>query len=124
MPYGAGYVAASQAGAEIVDPRRSAAPGIAALYARHPHLGPVLPALGYAPAQLEALRRTVVGSEAEVVVTGTPVDLASRVELERPVVRARYAFADLDEPGVGALVDEFLAGCGLRRVGATRAGSA
>jgi len=59
MSYGAGFVAASTNGAAaIVDPRRSATPAIQALYARYPHIGRVLPAVGYDATQLEALRQT------------------------------------------------------------------
>jgi predicted GTPase len=111
MPYGAGYVAAVRAGAaEIVDPRESAAAEVRELYARHPHLGPVLPAVGYDAAQLEALRETIAGSRAELVVSGTPLDLAARIAPGKPVVRARYGYAEASEPGLGAIVDGFLAG--------------
>ena len=114
MAHGAGWVAASRAGpAEIVDPRRSADPAIAAAYARHPHLGPVLPALGYSPSQLAALARTLNAAPADVIVSGTPIDLAALVPLDKPVVRARYEFAEVEEPGLGALVDGFLARVGL-----------
>jgi predicted GTPase len=110
MAYGAGYVAAVRAGAaEIVDPRESAAPAIRELFARHPHLGPVLPAVGYDAAQLDALRETIARSRAELVVSGTPFDLAARLALGKPVVRARYGYAEASEPGLGAIVDEFLA---------------
>jgi predicted GTPase len=108
MPYGAGYVAAVAAGAaEIVDPRRSAPPSIAAVFARHPHLGRVLPAMGYDAAQRDALRETIEGSDAECVVIGTPTDLARDLGLTRPSVRARYGHLDLDHPGLGAVVDRF-----------------
>jgi predicted GTPase len=43
MPYGAGFVAATEAGATaVVDPRPYATPPIAEVFARYPHLGPVL----------------------------------------------------------------------------------
>ena len=109
MSYGAGFVAAVGAGAELVDPRASAAPEIAALYAAHPQLGPVLPAAGYGDAQREALRRTIEASAAEVVVAGTPIDLAAVLGLEKPVVRVHYELEDLDQPGLAALVDDFVA---------------
>ncbi|NIP97159.1 MAG: GTPase, partial [Akkermansiaceae bacterium] len=65
MPYGAGYVGATQAqAAGIIDPRSSQADQIAALYTQYPHIGPVLPAVGYHPSQLEALRRTINNSKA------------------------------------------------------------
>jgi predicted GTPase len=109
MAYGAGFVAAVRAGAELVDPRASAAPEIAALYAAHPQLGPVLPAAGYGDAQREALRRTIEASDAERVVAGTPIDLAAVLGLAKPVVRVHYELEDLDRPGLGALVDDFVA---------------
>ncbi|MBX6376040.1 MAG: GTPase, partial [Acetobacteraceae bacterium] len=71
MPHGAGYAAARAAGAaEIVDPRASATPEIAAVFAAWPHLGPVLPAMGYDAAQLRGLAQTIARSTAEVVVSG------------------------------------------------------
>ncbi len=111
MPYGAGYVAATRGGAAaVVDPRQSAHPLIAAVFAANPHIGSVLPAVGYGAAQLEALRETIDGSAAEVVVAATPIDLAALIRVDKPVVRARYEYADAGEPTLGAFVDRFLAG--------------
>ena len=111
MPHGAGYVAALQAGAAaIVDPRACAAAEIAAVYAQYPHIGPVLPALGYTPAQLEALQQTINSARVEVVVSATPIDLAGLISLEQPVVRARYDFVDSETAGLAAELDRFLAG--------------
>jgi predicted GTPase len=113
MAYGAGYVAAVAAGAaEIVDPRESALPEIRACFAQYPHIGRVLPALGYDAAQRDALCRSIASSRAELVVSGTPFDLAA-LPVGKPVVRARYGFAEASEPGLGAIVDAFLAERGL-----------
>ena len=110
MPDGAGYVAATRAGAQaIVDSRTSASPGGREIYARYPHLGPVLPSVGYDGDQLQALRETINGAAADVVVAATPLDLAALITLEKPVVRARYDFADAGEPTLASLVDAFLA---------------
>jgi predicted GTPase len=109
MSYGAGYVAAVAAGAgQIVDPRVSAPTEIMKIYMEFPHLGRVLPAVGYSGAQLAALAETINGSQAEVVVTGTPIDLAALVPLKKPVVRARYGFAEAGKPGLKAEIDAFL----------------
>jgi predicted GTPase len=109
MSYGAGYVAALGASpAEIVDPRESAAPAIRRLFESYSHLGRVLPAVGYDEEQLAALRETIEASRAEVVVSGTPLDLAARIGGSKPVVRVRYELEDVDEPGLGALVDAFV----------------
>ena len=110
MPHGAGYVAALRAGAaSIIDPRASAAPEIAAVYALYPHIGPVLPAMGYSPAQLQALRQTINAALADVVVAATPIDLAALIALDKPVVRARYEFVDSETPGLAAELERFLA---------------
>ncbi len=114
MATGAGHAAAMAAGAaEIVDPRCSAAPAMARVFAAFPHLGPVLPAMGYDPAQRAALAETIARSGAEVVVSGTPADISAIPGLGKPVVRARYAYEDIEAPGLAGVMDGFLAARGL-----------
>jgi predicted GTPase len=109
MATGAGYAAAREAGVgEIVDPKSAAVGEIAETYRKYSHIGPVLPALGYGAAQLDALIRTIRRSGAEVVIAGTPIDLAGDLGLEIPVVRARYDYADAGEPALWPLVADFL----------------
>ena len=109
MPHGAGYAAAVAAGAAtIVDPRSSAPPEIAAVYEANPHIGTVLPAMGYDDAQIDALRRTIDGSGADVVVSGTPIDLAAVLHTETPIIRATYEFSDAGTPTLEHVVDRFL----------------
>jgi predicted GTPase len=109
MSYGAGYVAATQAqAAEIVDPRAAAHNEIAPVYVQYPHIGSVLPALGYHPAQLEALRATINSVDADLVVAATPCDIGALIDINKPVVRARYEFAEAGEPGLGSLIENFL----------------
>jgi predicted GTPase len=70
----------------------------------------VLPAMGYGESQRKSLEETLNAVDAEVVVAGTPIDLGALLNLRLPVVRARYGFAELDEPGLGARVDAFIDG--------------
>jgi predicted GTPase len=79
------------------------------IFARYPHIGPVLPAVGYDAGQLQELRETIDRAVADVVVAATPLDLAALIALEKPVVRARYEFEDAGEPTLLSLVDAFLA---------------
>jgi predicted GTPase len=110
MATGAGHAAALAAGAgEIVDPRRSAAPAIAAVFAAFPHLGPVLPAMGYDPAQRAALAETIARAQADVVVSGTPADIAGLPCIGKRVIRARYDYEEAETPGLGEVIDRFLA---------------
>jgi predicted GTPase len=113
MAWGAGWLAASRAGATIVDPRPWAAPKIAAAYARYPHLDQVLPALGYSEAQLDDLCATLNAVPADAVVSASPIDLCRLVRPNKPVVRARYEYAEAQLPGLAAALGEFLGRCGL-----------
>ena len=109
MPYGAGFVAATQAqAAEIIDPRSFAVDEIAEVYRKYRHIGTVLPAVGYHRTQLQALSETINAADADVVVSATPCDLAALIEINKPVVRARYEFAEVGTPGLGALVESFV----------------
>lgn len=109
MAYGAGHVAAIAAGAAtIVDPRLSAVPEIQAVFRAYPHIGKVLPAVGYGPAQLRALAATINGSSAEIVVSATPTDLARLIDIRKRTIRARYEYAEISSPGLSAFVDAFL----------------
>ncbi len=106
IPTGAGGAA------DILDPRAFAVPAIAAVYEQYPHIGPVLPAVGYSPAQQKALADTIRASGADVVVAGTPIDLAKRLEAvqlhDAHVVRARYSYADADGNDLWAAIERRL----------------
>jgi predicted GTPase len=116
MPYGAGFVAAEAAGAAvIVDARRFVTGELRDVFARYPHIGPVLPSVGYDSAQRAALGETIDRSDAHVVVAATPVDLARLIAPLKPIVRARYDFADGDDPALATLVDRWIAQAPQRR---------
>jgi predicted GTPase len=108
MPYGAGYLAAIRAGANVIDPRPAAAAEIHKVFEAYPHIGNVLPALGYGLAQLRALESTINAAQADVVVSATPLDLAGLLQLNKKVVRARYEFAETGEPELSAIVGAFV----------------
>lgn len=103
MPYGAGTVAAREAGAaELVDPRPWAVGSIAATYAAYPDIGPVLPAMGYGAEQVEELAQTLRAAECDVVVSGTPIDLGRLVDIDHPIRRVTYELAEQGEPDLAA----------------------
>jgi len=109
MAYGAGYVAAIQADVkEIVDPRTSAVGEIADVFRQYTHIGKVLPAMGYSDKQRTDLQATINASSADIVIAGSPSDLSHILKLEKPVVRARYEFAEVGEPLLSRLIEEFL----------------
>ena len=103
MAYGAGYVAARRFGAaEIVDPRPFAVRSIKATYEKYPRTGPILPAMGYGAAQTHDLEETIHRAEVDLVIIGTPIDLARLIKINKPHQRVRY---ELQEIGVPTLED-------------------
>ncbi len=75
MKFGAGYEYAKEHGAEIIDPRPHAVGSIKKVYAEYGHLEKVVPAMGYYGKQIKDLAETINRSGAELVVSGTPVDI-------------------------------------------------
>ena len=101
MPYGAGTIAAQNAGAStFVDPRPYAVGSIAETYAAYPDIGPVLPAMGYGDEQIRELADTIQAADCDVVVVGTPIDLSRVLPVGHPVRRATYHLQDAGAPSL------------------------
>ena len=106
MPFGAGTVAAREAGAgTLVDPRPYAVGSLADTFSRYPAVGPVLPAMGYSDAQLAELAATIDAVDCDVVVAGTPIDLARLIATRHPVRRVTYELEELGEPALAQLLE-------------------
>jgi predicted GTPase len=108
MAYGAGVVAARQAGAEPVDPRPWAAGSIRAVYDRYPHIGALLPAMGYSERQRKDLADTINASDADAVLIATPIDLRKVCDLAKPAVRVTYELEVVSEPTLEKILRERL----------------
>jgi predicted GTPase len=99
MPFGAGMVAAQRGGAgALVDPRPYAVGSIAEAFETYPHIGSVLPAMGYSDEQLHELEQTINATDCDVVVSGTPVDLTRLIDSRHPVRHATYELDEIGEP--------------------------
>jgi predicted GTPase len=110
MPFGAGAVAARNAGAsEIIDPRPWAVGSIAEVFERFPHIGHVLPAMGYGEEQLRELEATINATPCDVVVTGTPIDLGRLIETKHPIRHATYELSELGRPTLEDVLEPVLA---------------
>lgn len=109
LPYGAGYVAAEKYGAsEVVDPKPYAVGIIKELLQVYPHVGPVIPSVGYNTQHIRDLEVTIDRMDVDVVVLGTPVDLTRIINIRKPVVRVYWELKVLEGPTISELVDEFL----------------
>jgi predicted GTPase len=101
MKYGAGVMAARKNGAaELVDPRPWAVGSIAATFEKHPHIGPLLPAMGYSPKQIRELEETVAAVDCDLVLVATPIDLRRVMKLDKPSMRVRYELQELGTPNL------------------------
>ena len=98
MTYGAAVLAAKANGAtELIDPRPCAVGSIAATFDEYPHVGALLPAMGYGKKQREDLRETIRRCEPDLVLIGTPIDLRRLIDFECPALRVTYKLSELGD---------------------------
>ncbi|HVL63575.1 MAG TPA: cyclic 2,3-diphosphoglycerate synthase [Actinomycetota bacterium] len=101
MEFGAGVVAARRArAAALVDPRPWAAGSIAAVYEKYPHIGALLPAMGYSAQQRADLEATINDSDADAVLIATPIDLRKVISIDKPAYRAAYELEVVSSPSL------------------------
>jgi predicted GTPase len=121
MPYGAGVVAAKNYGAvTMVDPRPFAMGSIQKTFEKFPHLGRVLPAMGYSDQQRHELEQTIANTPCDLVLIATPIDLAKAIKIEKPAMRARYEVEEVGGRQLTELIDKFTAEHKPQPVGAGR----
>jgi predicted GTPase len=106
MTYGAGVVASRRFGAaQLVDPRPSAVGSIRAVLDRYPALEPLVPAMGYGPAQVSELEATLNAVDADLVLSATPIDLTRVLHLNKPITRVRYELAQVGGPPLTKVIE-------------------
>ena len=109
MLYGAGMILAKNYGAsQIVDPKPYAVGSIKEAYRKYPHLGMLLPALGYSDKQVAELKETIDSVPCDVVVMGTPIDLRRVITIDKPTVRVRYELKVLGTVSLEQILGDFV----------------
>ena len=109
MPFGAGVVAAeSFKAAEIIDPRPFAQGSLKETYSVYPHIGNVIPAMGYSPDQINDLEKTIDSADCDLVVFATPIHLPLVLKIKKPTLRVRYEYQDHGKPTLKELISERL----------------
>ncbi|OGP74296.1 MAG: GTPase [Deltaproteobacteria bacterium RBG_16_49_23] len=104
MAGGAGASISERLARELVDPRPYAVGSLKEVFERFPHIGKVLPAMGYSESQVRDLEETVRRSVCDAVVIATPADLRKKIRIDQPAARVRYNFDINLEP----VIDDFL----------------
>jgi len=96
MSFGAGTVAADRHGAIAVDPRPYVAGTIRDTFESYPHMGRILPAMGYSEAQRDSLAQTIndccAAQDVACVIDASPARLDLMLDLDVPLVRVTYRF--------------------------------
>ncbi len=97
MGFGAGIVAAKKYHArKIVNPKPYALGSIRMAYQKYPHIGPLIPALGYSKRQIQELNQSINRTPADVVIIATPVDLRKFLRINKEAVKVNYELKEKD----------------------------
>ncbi|MFX0067740.1 MAG: cyclic 2,3-diphosphoglycerate synthase [Candidatus Hodarchaeota archaeon] len=107
MAYGAGMIMARKLGAEVIDPRPYSTGSIKRIFEKYPHIGKVLPAVGYGEEQIKDLEDTINAVNCDVVVIGTPIDLTKVMNIDKPTTRVRYELQEIAKPNLEDVIESF-----------------
>ena len=109
MSHGVAFMAAKKFKAKsIIDPRPYAVGSIKDVYKKYPHIGNVLPALGYGKKQLKELEATLKRISCDAIILGTPADLTKVLRMDKPMVRVRFELKETGKLTVREVLSSFL----------------
>ena len=109
MAYGAGVIAARDSGAaELVDPRPFAKGSIKETFRQYPHIGNLLPAMGYSDRQMGELKETIESTPCDLVLIATPVDLKAVLDLAKETIRVTYEIEEMEGAPLKKEIEEFI----------------
>ncbi|NLL48643.1 MAG: GTPase [Firmicutes bacterium] len=109
MKLGAGTIAAQKFGAaEIINPRDKAVGKLAETYELYPHIGDLLPAMGYSDQQRADLEATIANVDCDAVIIGTPIDLNRIVKIKQPNTRVYYDLQEIGSPNLSEILADFI----------------
>jgi len=112
MSFGAGTVAAQRHGAsEIVDPRPYLVGSLKDTFDQYPHMGHLLPAMGYSQTQIKDMEAIINRTPCDLVLLATPIDLTKLLSIDKPTQRIRYEYQDHGDPTLESVL--------LKRMGAS-----
>ncbi|MEM2582154.1 MAG: GTP-binding protein [Candidatus Caldarchaeum sp.] len=98
MAYGAAYEAAVSAGAVVVDPKPYSTGIIRDIYVQYPHIGPVVPAMGYTSEQLKDLEKTLAYVDCDAILSSSPTDLSKLIKVGKPFYRVWFEACEAGRP--------------------------
>jgi len=108
MSYGAGYVAAKNNGAVIIDPKPYLTGILIEIFKEFPQIKEIVPAMGYNDQQIKAMEETLNKSKCDLIINGSPIDLAKLINSNKPIVRVTYDIEAVSSPTIEEVLDEFI----------------
>ncbi|MCK4237553.1 MAG: GTPase [Candidatus Lokiarchaeota archaeon] len=108
MSYGAGYVAAKNNGAVIIDPKPYLTGTLIEIFKEFPQIKEIVPAMGYNDQQIKAMEETLNKSKCDLIINGSPIDLAKLINSNKPIVRVTYDIEAVSSPTIEEVLDEFI----------------
>ncbi len=109
MAYGAAVLAARKYGPSIlVDPKPFAIGSIKNTFNKYPDINTLLPAMGYSRKQILELEETINQTDCEMVITGTPIDLGKVININKPIVRAKYELQEISKPDLNDIITNLI----------------
>ncbi len=108
MSYGAGYVAAKNKGAVIIDPKPYLTGTLIEIFNEFPQIKEIVPAMGYNDQQIKDMEETLNKSKCDLIINGSPIDLAKLINSNKPIVRVTYDIEAVSSPTIEEVLDEFI----------------
>ncbi|MHA2282208.1 MAG: cyclic 2,3-diphosphoglycerate synthase [Promethearchaeota archaeon] len=108
MSIGAGFVAAINNGAEIVDPRPYLTGTMKKLFEEFPQITQIVPAMGYNDQQIKDMEDTLNNAECDLIIDGSPIDLEKLIKVNKPIVRVTYDIQPIGSPSIEDVLEEFI----------------
>ncbi|MGB4233519.1 MAG: hypothetical protein WBJ71_03825, partial [Bacteroidales bacterium] len=75
----------------------------------------LLPAMGYGEEQIKDLEATINNTPADVVISGTPIDLSRVIKVNKPIVRVDYELQEIGDPTFDDILEEFVKNFNLKK---------
>ncbi|NHJ21755.1 MAG: GTPase [Candidatus Lokiarchaeota archaeon] len=108
MAIGAGYVAAKNAGAKIIDPKPFLVGTMKEVFKEFPQITQIVPAMGYNDQQIKDMEDTLNKAECEYIIDGSPIDLEKLIDSNKPIIRVAYDIEAISNPTIEEVLDEFI----------------
>ncbi len=108
LSWGAGYLAAKNAGADIINPRPYLVGSMKEVFEEFPHISDIVPAMGYNGQQIKDMEETLNKADADIIIDGSPIDLGKLIKSNKPIMRVRYDIEAIKSPTIEEVLDEFI----------------